>query len=417
MRNGHWWIYITQSTVYWSQWIRGDSLPVKSGTCEDPLDVPAPPGANIIVCLAGENIRTFQVDMPAKNRQKFLKSIAYTLEDKLLHGPEDYHFVRIVKEHDSGRIVVAVMAKKMFDRILEKISEKHWQINLMTADYLYIPEPEANQWILDVTGSPLLLRGNYPDSGSALAGEITASLHPALRLVLEKSSFPPKKLQIRVSDETQTEKIRGWQATLSDLGIQIEIVTDGKSRIDWLSGFPDPGMDVNFLTGQYKTAINKKNPLSRYIPATAMAFIVVLLLLVQVILDKNRVEKEYDYLRAEQEATYRELFPQARNLVDPRFQMEQALARMQASAAQDQSVAMEFLSQMETLSRYIEPGTGNIQSIEFDGTKFIFEINIQNYELLEDLQQRLGSEMKVTVEKAELQGQQVQSRIALEARS
>lgn len=102
-----------------------------------------------------------------------------------------------------------------------------------------------------------------------------------------------------------------------------------------------------------------------------MAFIVVLLLLAQVILDKNRVEKEYDYLRAEQEATYRELFPQARNLVDPRFQMEQALTRMQASAVQDQTVAMEFLSQMETLSRYIEPGTGNIQSIEFDGTKFI----------------------------------------------
>ena len=78
---------------------------------------------------------------------------------------------------------------------------------------------------------------------------------------------------------------------------------------------------------------------------------------------------------------------------------------------------MDLLSQLETLSRFINPGNDNIEQIEYDGKKLIINISIQNYELLEELQQRLGSEMDVTVEKAELQGEQVKSRISLETRT
>jgi type II secretion system protein L len=263
------------------------------------MDVPAPQGANVVVCLQGENIRTFQVDLPRKNRQRFLQSIPYVLEDKLLHGPEDYHFVPMTKEHDSGQIAVAVIAKEEFDKTISKISDKHWHVNLITADYIFIAEPDERQWILDITNSPALLRGNYPELGSALAGDITARLHPALRLALERSVTPPEKLQIRVSNEEQSEKINGWREDLNELGVQSEIIVDDKSRIDWLSRFPDPGMGVNFLTGNYKTASRKTKLFSQYAPAMVMTLLLLILILAQVVLDKDRVETEYEFLRAE----------------------------------------------------------------------------------------------------------------------
>ncbi|NNE38473.1 MAG: hypothetical protein HKN08_09225, partial [Gammaproteobacteria bacterium] len=247
MRNGHWWIYITSSLVYWSEWISGETQTVKSGTCESVVDVPAPDGANIVVCLPGENVRTFQVDLPRKNRQKFLKSLPFILEDKLLHGPDDYHFFPIINGQNNGRIAVAVISKTEFDETVSRISDRNWHINLITADYMYIAAPEDRLWILDATDSPPLLRGNFPELGSALAGDITSKPHPALRLALEKSENPPKKLQVRVRDDGESEKVAGWFGNMDELGIKIEVIVDNTPRADWLARLPSPGTELNLL--------------------------------------------------------------------------------------------------------------------------------------------------------------------------
>jgi len=414
IRGGYWWIYITSSGVNWAQVISGDSVPVKEGSCDDLLSVPAPEGANVVICLQGERIRTFQVEVPRKNKRKFLNSLAYALEDKLIHSPDEYHFVPIIQEQNSNRIAVAVIEKMDLDFIVSRIKEKEWQISLITADYMYVANPERLQWILDATSSPLILRGDYPELGSVLSGEITAILHPALRLALEKSDKRPEKLLIRVKDDEQSEAINAWSKGLNELGVKVEKIVDSRSRADWLSRFPVPEMAFNFLTGPFKGSSNSQSLLSRLIPAAGLTLLILMLLFIQFVMNNNRIETEYNYLRAEQEATYRELFPQSKNLVDPKYQMEQALQQLQSRSSSQEESPADFLSHLEVLSRHIDPVTSHIDRIEYDGSKIILDLNIKNYELLEDLQRRLSSEIKVSVQSAELKDEKVQSRIFLE---
>jgi general secretion pathway protein L len=414
IRGGHWWIYITTSGVNWAQVISGDSLPVKKGSCNDLLSVPAPEDANVIICLQGERIRTFQVDLPRKNKRKFLSSIAYVLEDKLIHSPEEYHFIPIIQEQNSNRIAVAVIEKNDLDVVVSWAKEKKWQISLITADYMYVANPERKQWILDATSSPLILRGVYPELGSVLSGEISANLHPALRLALEKSDNRPEKLLIRVKDNEQSEVINSWSEGLNELGVKVEKIVDTRSRVDWLSRFPVPEIEFNFLTGPFKGSSNRQSSLSRLIPVAGMTLLILILLLIQFFMRNNRIETEYNYLRTEQEATYRELFPQSKNIVDPKYQMEQALLQLQSSSTAQEEIPTDFLSQLEVLSRHIDPVTSYIDRIEYDGSKIILDLNIDDYELLEDLQRRLSSDIKVSVQSAELKGEKVQSRIFLE---
>ncbi|NNE39024.1 MAG: hypothetical protein HKN08_12015, partial [Gammaproteobacteria bacterium] len=234
---------------------------------------------------------------------------------------------------------------------------------------------------------------------------------------LEKSENPPKKLQVRVRDDGQSEKVAGWSGNMDELGIETEVIVDNRPRADWLARLPSPGTELNLLTGPYKRTGSRKTSIARYVPATLMGTLLIILMLAQVIVDKNRAQAEYELLRAEAEATYRELFPQARNLVDPRYQMERALDRLQSNSNEAESPDDDLLSQLEAVSRHINPATANIQRIEYDGNKLTLDVNIKNYELLEELQQRLGAEMKVSVESAELQGEQVLSRIRLENRT
>ncbi len=411
IRGGYWWIYITASGVNWAQMISGDTVPVKEGSCDDLLSVPAPEGANVVICLQGARIRTFQVELPRKNKKKFLGSIAYVLEDKLLKSPDEYHFVPVIQDNKSNHIAVAAIEKSDLDLYVSRCKEKVWQVNMITADYIYIESEGEKRWVLDVTEYPILLRGSYPEMGSVLSGELSSHLHPVLRLALENAESPPSELHIRIKNDEQSKLIDGWVSALNDLDIQVTRSTDSRPRASWLARNPIPGIEMNFLTGKYSNLISRQYSYTRFIPAAGLTILIIIMFFLQYELETNRIETEYNNLRSEQENIYMELFPGTKNLIDPRYQMEQALLQLQSSAQQQNIRATGFLPLVEIMARHIDPSISTIEKINYDGSKIIMDINIKDYESLEDIQKRLSSELDVTIESADILGDSVQSEL------
>ena len=416
IRGEYWWIYYRDTGIDWSHWLAGESVPVRQGSCTNSMEIPAPDGATLVLCINGEAVRIHDVKVPSRNRNRFFASLPYALEDKLLHSPEDYHFVALAKNKALAKVPVAVVSKNILEDILTRFRHHDWQIKLMLPDFLYIAAPPTGTWILDVTETPFLLRVSGSPTGAVLSGELTTQPPGAFILALEQADPLPRRLQVRVNNSEQLQRVEGWAAILETYPITLDVITDVKPRAAWLSRFPLPAMGLNLLTEKFGMNGPALKQLKRYRPAVALGAAILLVMIVQWIIEGSRIESDYYRLQSTIEQTYMDVFPDARNLVDPRFQMEQQLLKL-SNARDPSDIQFDFLVSLEQLATILGDNNTQLQRLEFDGTAIVIEISLIDYESLERLQQQLTNAMKISVESAELKNGRVHSRINLEART
>ena len=415
IRGEYWWVYCRADGMDWSQWLSGESVPLREGSCTVAAEIPAPDGASLVLCVPGEQVRIYNVKAPARNRSRFFASLPYALEDKLLHPPEAYHFVPLAKAKALKTVPVAVISRDYLHTLLERFHLRDWQPKLLLPDYLFIEGPGPVSWSLDLSNKPFLLRQSAQATGSVLAGEIAMRPPGALILALEQDETPPSLLRVRVANADDRKTIESWSEALEDYPLQLDIVEDNRSRAAWLSRFPLPAMEMNLLTGPYAVSGQTRKQLRQFLPAATLAAAIVLVLIVNWFVEGSRLETDYSQLQSAIEQTYRGVFPNARNLVDPRYQMEQQLIRLTAASKPPTGQDFDFLASLEQLASIITGGDSQLQRLEFDGSNIIIDLTVADYDALESLQQRLGATMELTVDSAELRDGVVHSRISLEA--
>jgi general secretion pathway protein L len=415
IRGEYWWIYCRDSGITWAHCLSGDALPLKEGACNDVNELPVPDGASLVVCIPGEQVRIHTVKVPAKNRRRFLEALPYALEDKLLHPPDAYHFVVLANNNRLHTVPVAVIAKTALEEILSKFNQRGWQMKLMIADYLAIEEPAPGMWVLDVTESPMLLRFSENNGGAAISEELTSRPQGALILAMENAETVPQRIQVRVLDNRQRKLVEQWENKIGENTIQLDIVEDGRSRGEWLSRFPLA--EMNLLTGNYAATMHTKKILSRLIPVAGLAAGIFTILIAQWLIEGWRIKEEYLGLQTEIEQTYRNVFPDTRNLIDPRFQMEQQLSKYRESQNSNTNEGFDLLNGLEQLARTLAPGSNQLLKLEFENNQITVEVSIDNYDSLEKLQQQFAEVMDVTVERAELRDSRVYSRLILEKKT
>ena len=411
VRGEYWWVYYRNDGIDWSHRIPGDSIPVEEGSCFDVSDLPAPVGANLVICIPGEQVRIHKIKAPSRNRRRFLASLPYVIEDKLLHDTENYHLSPLTKDKKTTHIPVAIIKKSYLEELLKKFNLKEWRIKIVIPDFLTIDSHEPGIWTLDVSDMPNLLRIPGPDGGATLSGEIVQQPLGSLVLAIESAETIPDKLKVRVRDNQQYDLVRQWSDVLDRFKIKLEIHEDQRPRALWLSRFNLPKSNLNLLTGDYAPQKETKKHLLRLLPITGLAAALVLVSIIQWVVDGARIKSEYLRLNNEIEETYRAAFPDARNLVDPRFQMEQQLLKIRNPNNKIVDDDIDFLERLEQLASILSGNNNLLQTINYDGKMFEIEISVPDYESLERLQRQLSLTMEVNIENAELRDGRVHSLI------
>ena len=410
----YWWVYLMQGSVAWAQCKSGDANPQVS-VGESPADIPVPPGARVLLCVPGEHVRIHRLQLPARNRRQFMAALPYALEEKLLRDPSEYHFVPLGRANASGNISIAVTEHSRMREWLEIAGANDWRVEALVPDYLMLREQGAHCWLLDVSDFPALLAS--ADGGATLAyGSGSCELPGLLSLAMESVSTSPAKIRIRIANEAQGESLRAWQEQLESRQVQSEFFSDGRTRHSWLIEQGWPRAECNLLVGDYAPV--HKLPVSgrSLLPTTVISLVLLALVVVYTILEYSNTLDRYTTLQLAMRQVYLEAFPGARNIVDPRYQMEQKITELESM--QDADVAgLEFVSWLESFSSIVvaEPSY-SIKSINYEDEKVVLDVNVPDYDSLERLRQKLSRHAKTSLEKGELQGEIVSGRLVVEVK-
>ena len=413
IRGDYWWIRPGPGGIDWAHRLAGDHVPLDTGTCAGYRDLPAPPGAALVVCIPGERVRIHTVEVPVRNRRRFLAVIPFALEDILLKDTEAYHFVALEKKRDRPDVAVAVVEHEYISNLLGELEGHGWRVRILVPDYLAIAPPESGTWLIDATEAPLLLRKPGGEGGAALGAGGDSRPPGALLLALEEAAEPPVKIQIRAGAGDQTRRIAGWETWLQARGIELEILEARRDRSAWLAGQPLPDPALNLLTGPYAAVEDTRLWVRRLLPAAGLAALLLIILAADWMLEGMRIQSTHAGLRQSMETTYREVFPDAGNLVDPRFQMEQQLQSIRDAQRSGVS-GVNLLPSLEQLAGIISGRDDYIlRSLSYNGNTILLEVSVPDYESLERLEDQLGGIAGVDIENAELKEGRVFSRIRL----
>jgi type II secretion system protein L len=251
------------------------------------------------------------------------------------------------------------------------------------------------------------------NSGSILTGELALQPPGALLLAIDDAPVPPRRLFVRVTDDHQAAQLASWSSYLNEQDIELQIINDQHSRPAWLARADLPSAGFNLLTGPYAIKNQGVNKLHRLLPLTGLAAALVILLSVNWILTGLTMESEYSRLQGEINGIYSELFPDARNLVDPRHQMEQSLIAARLPSGNDGGNNSSFLSQLERVSGVIGQSDNLLEKLHFDESGLMLEVSVPDYKSLEELQSRLSKELPSRLENAELKDGRVYARLVM----
>ena len=417
-RNEIWWVQLRPQGLYYARRVARVEVPLEEGECPDWDSLPAAPGAQVLLCVPGVKVRIHPVSIPTRNRRRFAAALPFALEDRLFRAPETYHFVPLTRPAGQAGTPVAVVEDEQMADWTGAPDARGLQLELLVPDYLLLPEPAPDTWLLDALEKPYLLRFPHPHGGAALSEHPGTTPPGGLQLALERSEQAPVKLEVRVRDREQYEQVGHWREWLAARDMELERVQVNMSRPAWLARQAAPPAGMSLLTGAYRPDRDRLLHARRFLPAAGLAAALVLVLSVQWLVEYSRIQAQHAHLTGAIEATYRQVFPEARHLVNPRHQMEQWLSAAAGPASGGQEQGIDILVWLERLAPLLaNRADASLTAFDFDGRQLILDLSLPDFETLEALQEQLSAaDLKPDLDNAELRDGKVVSRLRLTER-
>lgn len=356
------------------------------------------------VLIPSTDIVLTQADVPSKQWKRIVQAVPYALEEQLAEDVEDLHFALGKREPISGDIAVAVIARRQIEAYLQQLNTIGLTPASLIPDMLAVPKTTEG-WSLLYLKDIVLVRTGL-QTGFAI--EIDC-LSIALQLALtEHQANPPQQITVFTGTQAATRL-----TDLHALGIPIIEKTNDKSVLAWLAQGLIDDKPLNLLQNNYRSQ-DKIATLWR--PWRLTAALLVLwgaLFMAKQWIDYRQLNQQRQALNAQIEKVYRDTFPQARKIVNPRVQMEQKLKALRAEGniTQDEHFLTLFNKISTPLAR--TPGF-QIKRIDYNQRHFDIQLTVSNLQALEYLKQRLTRlDLTVEINQAISRNNQVNSRLRI----
>jgi len=386
------------------QGIRDWLLIDTDGQVKTPSQAGTPPGAvvagarRVVVLVPGEDVTLLEARVPGRNRQRVLRAIPFALEEQLAADVAELHFA-LGPARDNGHYPVAVVDRRQMD---------HWAALLQTAGisaHQWIPEtlalPHREGWSLLPDGERILVRsGDY----SGFGGD--ADSLPTLVSLLAGSEDLPEKAHVF------------GPANVDIVGIEIERDETPLQPLELLARGWSQGPVIDLLQGAYSRQ-EEWGRLFRPWKASAALFLAVILVAGSVTgINYYRLSQQQTQMNADIRNLYKQTFPDARRIVNPRAQMEQQLKRLQRRTGGSHT---DFLTLFATTANLVRTATGiAVQGASYRDGRLDLDLQADNLQLLDALKQQLVKQghLQAEIQSATTDAnQKVKSRIRIEGKA
>lgn len=423
--------------VYWFVKDQGEAVaPVYHGDLKTASNHAM--GCRVVILVSGVEVVLTDVELPNMNRQRLLKAVPYALEEQLASDVDDNHFALGDRQYEE-KINVAIVERKIIEMWLHGLKDVGIQPDVITTEVLSVPYSE-NSWTLLLKSadkqskSKAILRNNL-QAGIALD---LANVEPLLNSMLESldSEQRPTRLHVvtcdaasadsnaalantgqaepRVVSPQMTAIASRLQEMGDSFGIEVEVEHAEQSFLIYLAGQFDEAKCVNLLQGDYSRREQLEKLLRPWRPAAAIAAVWLLLHLGLMVFDYQRLASKDRELRARVVDIYRQAFPDAKNIVDPKQQMQQKLAELRKQANQTTDMFVLLSQAGDVLG---ETDSLLIRTLRFKDEALDLDFDISDLQALDQLKLRLTKEasMAVDIQSASSKKGKVESRMQLKA--
>jgi general secretion pathway protein L len=362
---------------------------------------PQPP----IILLPGTDIVLTHVDIPSKQWKRIAQAVPYALEEQLAEDVENLHFALGKREPSSGDIAVAVIARAKMDAVLQQLSTVNITPTILLPDILAVPKPEDGWGLLYLDDIVLVRTGLQ--AGFAIEPDcLSFALQKAL---IENEEMPPQEIAVYRGEEqiiTLTE--------LQALGIPIIEQTHEQGTLAWLAqGFTE-NKPLNLIQSDYLPQDKILTLLRPWRLTIGLLIFLGGLQFAKQWVEYQELSQQRQRLNAQIETVYRDTFPEARKIVNPRVQMEQKLKALRTQKNTTEN-GEHFLSILNKISIPLTRTPGfKLKRILYRQGSFEIEFIVSNLQALEYLKQRLSRlGLSVEIQSATSRYKSVESRLRI----
>lgn len=372
-------------------------------------------GARVVALVPGADVLLARVEMPNLNRSNLAKAVPYALEEQLAGDVEDLH-IAIGNRDASGRVANAVVSRQAIDSWLERLKQAGVHVDVLASEVFGVPLGEGAEtdlrWGLLVNGGQACLR-TAPQAGLATEAENLPAVFQAL--LDEAGDAPPAELTVTVCGAdvfSASAACNTLRALCEDHGIAWSLRQTGEaSPVLLAQGFNEQHA-INLLQGDYSRKQQLEKLLRPWLPAVVVLGLWLMLQVGLTGFEYVRLSEQDQALRAQIEAVYREAFPEARNVVNPKVQMEQALAKLRGGS----KASGGFLALLAETGKVFKDTSGlKLRSLRYKEGKLEVDLEVADLQILDNLKQRLIDEakLKVDIVSASSRDDKVESRITV----
>ena len=397
-------------------------------------------GCRVVVFVSGVEVVLTDVALPNMNKQKLLKAIPFALEEQLASDVEDNHFAMGDRQQED-KVNVAIVERNIIEMWLQGLNDVGIQPDVLTTEVLGVPYADKTWTLLlksadKQSKSKAILRNNL-QSGIALD---VANVIPLLRSMLESTleGQGPDKLNVIVCDTGSIEPDavpdspqQDPAASMSDeqqvivsqleslgeqMTIDVEVDQAEQSFLIYLAHQFEELKSINLLQGDYSRRERLEKMFRPWFPAAGIAAVWLLLQIGLMIFDYQKLATRNFDLRSQITKVYQDAFPESKNIVDPKRQMEQKLAELRKQTNQTTDMFVLLAKAGEVLG---DTDTLLIRTLRFKEETLDLDFEISDLQSLDELKIRLTKEtdLDVNIQSASSKKGKVESRMQLKAGS
>lgn len=356
-------------------------------------------GERLVVLLPAAPMLPLRATLPPLSGQKLRRAVPYAVEEQLAEEVEGYHFA-LGKRQDDGTLPLLALRRAQMVAWLDLLAAAELKPHACLNEAFTLPwQPGEMTLLLEAGGALLRLA---PDEGYSLPLD---GLEEWLELALPRA--PSEVTALRLFDARgEAAAPPQWRGRLAGLAQQYEKVTE---PLVLLSANADAA-SINLLQGEF----SRKEQIGRlWRPWRATAALLGAWLLLQgggALLDYRHLEAEEARLYAAVEQVYRDTFPEAKNVGNPRVQMERKLAELQGAGS-----GGAFVTLFAASGPVVAAAKGaELQNLRYRQGELELELRLPDLPALDTLKQGLQQAgLQVEIRSASSRDNRVEGRLVI----
>lgn len=267
-------------------------------------------GEPIVLAVPGENVFLTHASVVARSRQRLLQAVPFALEDRLLDNVSELHFA--LGEALDDQVPVAVTRQSDARAWVTPFQSAGLRLDAVVPDVLLLPwEPGSVTVAQD--GDRVLVR----------TGE-----HDGFVCDVQNLGFLLERL-----DVPDGCPVRVWGGETEGLPLRFRITREGDETALELIGRCESLPGVDLLQGDLEAGGVTGSATRVWRMTAAAAGLWLVLSFAYAITDYSMLSSQSDALSRDIESVFRETFPEGQRMVNPRVQMERALASLSGAGS------------------------------------------------------------------------------------